>query len=98
MYGGRIVERGDASVVLRRPRHPYTNGLLSSTVHGVAPGSKIDAIPGMPPDLAAMPPGCAFSPRCKHATADCMAAPPQLSLVTQSHEIACTIKPELKAI
>jgi peptide/nickel transport system ATP-binding protein len=98
MYGGRIVERGEASEVLRTPRHPYTNGLLSSTVHGVAPGSKIDAIPGMPPDLAAMPPGCAFGPRCKHVTTECTAAVPKLDLLTATHEIACTVKPELKAI
>ena len=98
MYGGRIVERGGASEVLKTPQHSYTNGLLSSTVHGVAPGSKIDAIPGMPPDLAAMPPGCAFGPRCKHAIAECTAAVPELELLTATHEIACTVKPKLKAI
>lgn len=98
MYGGRIVERGNASEVLKAPKHPYTNGLLSSTVHGVEPGNKIDAIPGMPPDLAAMPQGCAFGPRCKYFSPDCKAVIPELSSLSVTHAIACTVKPKLDAI
>lgn len=62
MYAGRIVETGTASEVLKSPRHPYTRGLLSSTVHGANPGEPIRAIPGMPPDLAQMPPGVCLCP------------------------------------
>ena len=71
MYGGRIVENGKAREVLKSPRHPYTEGLLSSTVHGARKGEKIDAIPGMPPNLANLPRGCAFAPRCRYATDAC---------------------------
>ncbi|WP_108258811.1 ABC transporter ATP-binding protein [Mangrovicoccus ximenensis] len=64
MYAGRLAETGTARQVLGLPRHPYTQGLLASSVQGLEPGARIGAIPGMPPDLAQMPPGCAFAPRC----------------------------------
>lgn len=89
MYGGRVVETGTAVQVLTAPRHPYTRGLLSSTVHGVAPGARIDAIPGMPPDPARMPPGCAFAPRCVQATDACRAAIPALALQPDDRAVAC---------
>lgn len=57
MYGGRGGEAGPAAQLLKSPAHPYTRGLLSSTVHDVEPGARINAIPGMSPDLARMPPG-----------------------------------------
>jgi peptide/nickel transport system ATP-binding protein len=89
MYGGRVVETGTAAQVLMRPAHPYTRGLLSSTVHGVAPGTRIDAIPGMPPDPARMPPGCAFGPRCAHVTDACRAAIPALTQRPDGRLAAC---------
>lgn len=89
MYAGRIVETGTASEVLKSPRHPYTRGLLSSTVHGANPGEPIRAIPGMPPDLAQMPPGCAFAPRCPLASAACEIAPPPLRALEGQRQVAC---------
>ena len=89
MYGGRVVETGTAAQVLMQPAHPYTRGLLSSTVHGVTPGARIDAIPGMPPDPARMPSGCAFGPRCAHVTEQCRAASPALTLQPDSRAVAC---------
>ncbi len=64
MYAGRIVEEGPVARVLANPQHPYTQGLLASTVHGQSRGLDIVAIPGSPPDLRRLPPGCSFGPRC----------------------------------
>jgi peptide/nickel transport system ATP-binding protein len=71
MYAGRFVETGSARQIIRAPRHPYTQGLLSSTVHGGLRGRVLETISGSPPDLAALPPGCAFAPRCRHASEFC---------------------------
>ena len=76
MYAGRIVEYGDVGDVLMRPSHPYTLGLLASTVHGQARGRDIEAIPGSPPDLRRPIVGCSFEPRCKYAIAACRTGPP----------------------
>jgi peptide/nickel transport system ATP-binding protein len=65
MYGGRIVETGALRDVVKSPTHPYTRGLLSSTVIGGVRGKKLDTIPGAPPRLDQLPQGCAFAPRCK---------------------------------
>lgn len=89
MYAGRIVETGTAAEVLKTPKHPYTQGLLSSTVQGARPGAPIKAIPGMPPDLAQMPPGCAFAPRCPLATSACQAAVPELRAQGAERRVAC---------
>ena len=62
MYAGRIVETGTVQEVLTDPKHPYTKGMLSSTVHGNMRGQDIEAIPGSPPDLRALPTGCSFGP------------------------------------
>ena len=71
MYAGRFIESGTAREIIRTPRHPYTEGLLSSTVHGGMRGSKLETIPGTPPNLARLPPGCAFAPRCRYAVEPC---------------------------
>jgi len=67
MYAGRVIEEGPVADVLRAPAHPYTAGLLASTVHDQAPDQDIAAIPGSPPDLRRLPPGCSFAPRCSLA-------------------------------
>jgi peptide/nickel transport system ATP-binding protein len=71
MYAGRLVETGTVYEVLGSRAHPYTEGLLSSTVHGGMKGQPLDMIRGQPPDLAALPPGCSFAPRCKQAGESC---------------------------
>jgi peptide/nickel transport system ATP-binding protein len=71
MYAGRFVETGTARQVMRHAMHPYTQGLLSSTVHGGMRGRGLETIPGSPPNLAELPPGCALAPRCRHAVDAC---------------------------
>ncbi len=77
MYAGRIVEEGPVAEVLADPKHPYTQGLLASTVHGEHRGQDIQAIPGSPPDLRRLPSGCAFGPRCGQSIAACRTVIPE---------------------
>jgi peptide/nickel transport system ATP-binding protein len=78
MYAGRFVETGPVAEVARRPRHPYTEGLMNSTVHEVPQGTRLTPISGSPPNMARLPPGCSFAPRCSYAIAACAAALPEL--------------------
>jgi peptide/nickel transport system ATP-binding protein len=79
MYAGRIVEEGSARAIIHNPRHPYTIGLLKSRAHGaMTKGRRLDAIAGSPPDLANLPPGCAFAARCPLAIERCLERPPEL--------------------
>jgi oligopeptide transport system ATP-binding protein len=91
MYAGYIVERGDVREIYKHPRHPYTIGLLGSLPRlDEAPGTKLVSIPGLPPDLLVMPPGCPFAPRCTYATGDCLeAVPPLEETDDDSHWVAC---------
>ena len=91
MYAGRVVESGAARDVVKDPRHPYTAGLLASIVRGELRGTRIDAIPGSPPDLSALPAGCSFAPRCRHARADCHAAPPAIRRLAGGREVRCVL-------
>jgi oligopeptide/dipeptide ABC transporter ATP-binding protein len=75
MYAGRIVEEGSVRAILRKPQHPYTRGLLAS-IPGGAPGERLRAIEGTVPMLGALPPGCAFNPRCPDRFDPCTTAPP----------------------
>lgn len=89
MYAGRIVEEGPVADVLANPLHPYTRGLMASTVHGQSRDRDIDAIPGSPPDLRALPPGCAFAPRCAQASGECLTAPPEPSYPVAGRMARC---------
>jgi peptide/nickel transport system ATP-binding protein len=89
MYAGRIVESGPVARVLKSPAHPYTMGLLASTVHGQPRECDIDAIAGSPPDLRRLLPGCSFGPRCPQRTADCRRAVPELRLTEPGRMTAC---------
>ena len=90
MYGGRIVEMGSCATVIRSPAHPYTKGLLASRAgHSVAKGSRLVAIPGAPPDLANLPPGCAFAPRCSIAADECRQVIPEPITLAPGHFACC---------
>jgi peptide/nickel transport system ATP-binding protein len=94
MYAGRIVESGPVSDVLRAPAHPYTAGLLASTVHGQARDRDIEAIPGSPPDLRRLTPGCAFAPRCARRMPECRDAIPAPRFPAPGRMAACLAVPE----
>jgi peptide/nickel transport system ATP-binding protein len=77
MYAGRFIEEGPTSAVMRTPLHPYAQGLLGATVHEGVRGTRLTTIPGAPPNLERLPPGCAFAPRCSYVEAACLPAVPE---------------------
>ena len=89
MYAGRFVETGSVVDVFSSPAHHYTNGLMASTAKRTNKGRRLLAIDGSPPDLAALPPGCAFAPRCKAADSTCRETPPPDRAIGAAHRIAC---------
>ncbi len=89
MYAGRFVEMGTARDVLRKRAHPYTEGLLAANLHGVEPGSRLVTIPGAPPNLAALPPGCSFAPRCPYALSQCVETMPAPVICGDGHVARC---------
>jgi len=76
MYAGRLVELGDAALVLDAPAHPYTRGLLDSVPAATQPGARLRQIRGATPSLLRLGPGCAFRERCDRAAAECAKLPP----------------------
>jgi len=92
VYAGRKVEEGPVRAVLRTPRHPYTEGLLRAMprLGGTGDGGRLAEIPGQVPAPAALPPGCAFAPRCPLAVPHCRQEAPPLEPVDGSgHASAC---------
>src|SRR5215475_3202232 len=89
MYAGRIVETGTTREIFNRPRHPYTIGLLSCLPKIGRGREPLTAIEGQPPDLAHVPAGCSFAPRCPLAEAECRETLPPLRAVAPGHLVAC---------
>ncbi len=90
MYAGRAVETAPVADLYRGRRMPYTVGLLGSVPRLDAPqGTRLVPIPGAPPSVSALPPGCPFTPRCPLAVAECSAAEPELVTVAADHQVAC---------
>jgi len=91
MYAGYIIERGPVMDIYKNPTHPYTVGLLGSLPRlDEAPGTKLASIPGLPPDLLALPKGCPFYARCAYRAAQCTEAmPPLEDTGTAGHIVAC---------
>ncbi|MBW8635856.1 ABC transporter ATP-binding protein [Hoeflea sp. WL0058] len=77
MYAGKIVERGPVDVILDRPKHPYTVGLIGSIPSMNTRGKRLSQIPGMTPSLLTLKPGCAFRDRCLRADERCLQDPPE---------------------
>jgi peptide/nickel transport system ATP-binding protein len=78
MYAGRIVEIGPVAEVIHRPQHPYTTGLMGSIPSIVEERERLTQIDGSMPRLTAIPPGCAFNPRCPYAFERCRSERPEL--------------------
>jgi peptide/nickel transport system permease protein len=89
MYGGRIVESGRVADVLETPRHPYTQRLLACVPRLGRPDRAIRPIEGLPPAANALPPGCAFAPRCELAEARCRRGEIELTPVGEEHWARC---------
>ena len=90
MYAGRIVEYGRLEDIVRNPQHPYTRGLLEANIR---PGQteRPEAIPGSPPNLAKLPPGCAFAPRCHAVESGCWEQLPELEVVGLAQGVRCFV-------
>jgi len=95
MYAGRIVEEGPVEALFDNPHHPYTQGLLRSVprIGGKVRGDKkrLSEIEGIVPSLDNLPPGCAFSPRCKANQSECREAPPPWKDAGVGHRYRCWI-------
>ncbi|MDR3082877.1 MAG: ABC transporter ATP-binding protein [Streptomyces sp.] len=89
MYAGRIVESAPVHDIYKAPAHPYTKGLLDSIPRLDQKGGQLYAIKGLPPNLMAIPPGCAFHPRCPLARDVCRTDVPPLHEVTEDRASAC---------
>lgn len=90
MYGGRIVEQAPLAELLDNPQHPYTRVLLSTRPKGgLRKGERLISIPGAPPDLANLPDGCAFAPRCPRASDICRSVVPAIEDVIPDHSVSC---------
>jgi len=89
MYAGRIVEVGPVKQIFDDPAHPYTKALLDSIPRMSDGRERLTAIDGQPPDLAALPPGCAFHPRCPKVMDRCRAAPPPARSLAPRQAVRC---------
>lgn len=89
MYAGRIVETGRTEQVFHHPAHPYSRGLLDSIPRHDRQVEHLLTIPGQPPDLGDLGPGCAFAPRCTLSTPDCTSQPMVAQRIDPRHETLC---------
>ncbi len=90
MYAGRLVETAPTDILYSEPKHPYTKGLLASVPRlDLARKRKLSVIDGLPPNLARLPKGCAFCPRCYLAIDRCQEEKPELEEVGENHYSAC---------
>jgi peptide/nickel transport system ATP-binding protein len=90
MYAGRVVERASVEDLFYRPRHPYSVGLMRAVPRVSGALGSVASIPGSPPDLIRLPPGCTYYPRCPFHVDECLERdPPLLTVDTPRHEAAC---------
>jgi oligopeptide transport system ATP-binding protein len=93
MYAGRIVEEGPTRALFKTPRHPYTRALLASIPRlDEAEGAQLRTVPGLPPNLSRIPPGCAFHPRCAYAEERCQRDEPRLETAGEGHRKSCWVE------
>jgi peptide/nickel transport system ATP-binding protein len=93
MYAGKLVEIGPVRQMIENPRHPYTK-LLVESLPGIEVKQALTGIPGLPPPLVDLPPGCSFNPRCPFAFERCRTETPLLQDVAPAQQAACHLYPE----
>ncbi len=99
MYAGKIVEVGDVNEVYEKPAMPYTIGLLRSIPRiDAESGARLASISGAPPSPVALPPGCAFSPRCPAAAEVCSSSVPELLEISPGRSTACLRQSEIPGL
>jgi oligopeptide/dipeptide ABC transporter ATP-binding protein len=89
MYCGKIVETGNTTDVVNNQKHPYTEGLINSIPDLDKDKNRLEAIPGIVPNMFNLPKGCNFSPRCKYCQDICIEKEPELVEVGENHYVAC---------
>jgi oligopeptide/dipeptide ABC transporter ATP-binding protein len=89
MYAGKIVEYGEVGDIFKKPRHPYTQGLLQSIPKLTESRNRLAVIPGIVPNPLAFPRGCKFHPRCPIAVGTCQEAEPELQALASGHWVRC---------
>jgi oligopeptide transport system ATP-binding protein len=89
MYAGRVVETASTDQIFYQPKHPYNRALQRSRPALQSKGGELYTIPGLPPDLTKLPPGCAFAPRCACAVDYCRSDEARLERVGHNHDSAC---------
>jgi len=89
MYAGKVFERASTSELFARPGNPYTQGLMRSVPDPLKEQGQLYQIPGLPPDVAHLPPGCPFAPRCQRAEEICTREFPPLVQLTSEHFSLC---------
>jgi oligopeptide/dipeptide ABC transporter ATP-binding protein len=90
MYAGRIMELTDTVTLFKNPHHPYTMGLMNSIPSARLTGGRLQPIPGAPPNMAHVPEGCPFHPRCRYASEECKTGAYPLRRVGPEHFSACS--------
>ena len=89
MYAGIIMEMTDVFSLFAEPRHPYTYALMCSLPDSVGGNGKLQTIQGTPPNLAHLPEGCPFSPRCAYCTEECLKFRPEIQEIAPGHMVRC---------
>jgi oligopeptide/dipeptide ABC transporter ATP-binding protein len=89
MYAGQIVESGPIDDMFADAKHPYTQGLLASTPRLDTVERRLTGIPGAPPRMVSLPPGCAFAARCAHTLPECTSEDPPLITIGVDRKVAC---------
>jgi peptide/nickel transport system ATP-binding protein len=89
MYGGVTAEYASVDTIYNNPVHPYTQDLIKAFPDLSNPGDKLASIPGYPPRLDQLPPGCRFAPRCRHAFQRCHQEQPRIYLLENNHQASC---------
>ena len=98
MYAGKIMEIGKVDEVFLKPKHPYTQGLLSSVPNILLEDKDLYKMQGMPPNLLKPPGGCRFHPRCPQAMDICRTQQPQMTVIEGEQQVACFLYEVVKPV